>query len=190
MKPFVVFALPRSKTAWIGALLSYKDCMCYHDPSALFSSVADLQRLFATPKVGAVDTALALLWPDVVEQLPQVKLVVVRRPEAEVVASLTKLGLEPPFQLARLSRALRDVESLSGVLKLKFEELDTEAGCKRLFEFCLPHKWDRDWWKFLRHQNIQVNIAEAARRVIANNAGISQTYGAAVRYYDKLLEAS
>jgi hypothetical protein len=79
--------------------------------------------------------------------------IVLRRPAADVVASLMRLQLgvfeEASLTAAmrRLDRKLDQIEAcVPGVLRVEFDELADEAGCRRLWEHCLPYPFDTTWY--------------------------------------------
>jgi len=190
MRPFVVFAMPRSRSAWLGAFLTYGEWVCLHDISAAFQSTEDITRVLGRPHTGICDTQIALLWPEVIEASPSARLVTLRRPKNEIIASGERLGFNTSkigHAIDRLDIAMKEIEGLSGVLKITFADLATEAGCKRVFEHCLPHLFDRGWWQAISPMNIQVDPEIALVRIQRNLAGIATTYKSAVHYYDGLM---
>src|ERR1035437_9570619 len=88
VSPFVIYALPRSRTYWLSKLLSDGLTVCLHDPCVYTHTVQGLVDLLQKPNTGVIDTGLCELW----QLMPQVKTAVIRRPIAEVVKSLDKFG--------------------------------------------------------------------------------------------------
>jgi hypothetical protein len=185
VRPFIVFALPRSRTAWMANFLRYGSYDCHHDPHNGFKSVVDLVRFLTTPWNGASDSAMALLWPEISRCAPDGRYAVVRRPIEDVRQSALAVGLPvPDGVLERLDWALTQVEKHRGVLRLDYDELDTYAGCAALFEHCLDRPLPHSWWDGLKNANIQIPVPLMMRRAAANADGLRELMGPAIRRAD------
>lgn len=163
--PFIIYALPRSRTFWLSRFLSYGGWECSHDELRHVRSLDDVKTWFSLPYVGSVETIAAPWWRLVQEYAPRT--VVVRRPVSDVLASLARLGFDPVAGepvMRRLDAKLRQIEKrVPGVLSVTFDELNTEDGCRRVFEHCLQMPFDRDWWERIGPLNLQANIYAQAR---------------------------
>lgn len=190
MKQFMIFTQPFCEANWLGALLTYKDFVTVLDPSLYMKSVHDLDMLLALRMRGFIDTNMALLWPEVVDRAPGMRLAVIRRPREEVLLAGEMAGVANGNEedaMRRLDIALNEIESLSGVLRVAYDGLAGEAGLKRLFEFCLPYKWDREWYKFCAALRGGMELPNNALIAQRNLDGIAQTFGPAVAYYNTRL---
>jgi hypothetical protein len=171
MPPFIVLALPRSRTYWLSKFLTYGDWFCGHDEIRHCRSLEDCAAFFKQPSVGTVETALAPFWRLL---RADVRVVTLRRPVADVVASYARGGLV--FEAAvmtrlieRLERKLDQIEARrSGVLSVTYDELGTEAGCARVFEHCLQAPHDHAWWAAASPLNIQINLDHMLRHFVAH----------------------
>jgi hypothetical protein len=189
MRPFVIFALPRSRTAWLGAFLSYKDWVCFHEPSVGFRTKEDIKKVLDIPNRGIADTNLALLWPHVVQAAPHARIVTVRRPLEEVLSSGEKLGFpaaEMRQPMERLEIALDEIERLSGTKRFEFRELDDKAKMKELFEFCLPYPFDEGLWQYAKQARVNAIPEHFIARALHNRDGVADTFGSAVAHYESL----
>jgi GNAT superfamily N-acetyltransferase len=66
--------------------------------------------------------------------------------------------------MTRLDRKLDQIERrLPGVLSVRFEDLATEDGCRRLWQHCLPYPFDARWHAMLAGVNIQDNLGLTIR---------------------------
>jgi hypothetical protein len=172
IRPFVVLALPRSRTAWLAQYLSYAGWACGHDEIRHMRSMEDVASWFAQPFTGTVETAAAPWWRFLRGR--DVRIATVRRPVAECADSLMRLGLgfNHARLLAVLAKADRKIDQiearLPGVLRVTFGELRTEDGCARLFEHCLPFQHDHGWWATMAPLNVQCNAAALLRYFLAN----------------------
>lgn len=166
IRPFVVFALPRSRTAWISHFLSYGDWHCGHDELRHMRTLDDVDAWFAQPCTGTVETAGAPWWR-MLE--PGMRVVVVRRPVEEVVDSLMRIpGCsfdtdELRTTMTRLDHKLDQIESRVPCLSVNFGDLGKEETCAALFEHCLPYAHDHAWWEGLSRVNIQINMRTLIR---------------------------
>ena len=162
---FVIFALPRSRTAWLSRFLSYGDWFCGHEELRHVRSLDDVRAWFSQGQIGTAETAGAPWWRLLERFAPYSPVVVVRRPVDEVVESLTRIpGLtfdRAWLQTAmwRLDRKLDQIEArLPGVLSVRYDDLANEATCARVFEHCLPYAHDAAHWSRLSPVNVQANM--------------------------------
>lgn len=167
MTPFVIYALPRSRTFWLSRFLSYGGWECGHDQLRYMRSMEDVQGWFRQPNTGTVETAGAPWW-----RIPTalgVRTIVVRRPVPEVLDSIMRLHLGQDASavervLRQEDRKLDQIERrVPGVVSVSFDELGTEEGCARIFEACLPFQHDPLWWSELSPVNLQINMLAMVR---------------------------
>ena len=163
MMPFIVYAMPRSRSYWLSRFLSYGEWVCGHDEMRHARSLDDVRAWFSQPCTGTVETAAAPFW----RLLSQTKTVVLWRPVPEVVESLGRLGFDRGDMTRAMARQERKLEQIAarvpGALWVEFSDLETADGCKRVFEHCLPYKHDPAWWNALRGINMQANIPAMLR---------------------------
>lgn len=162
MAPFVIFALPRSRTAWLSRFLTYGDWQCGHDELLHARSLDDVKAWLGQPCTGSVETAAAPFWRLLPTYCPDARIVVVRRPVSEVVASLCAiLPYDVPLLTRLMLRAdtkLDQIECRMNALSVQFSDLKNEATCARLFEYCLPYQHDAKWWASVDAVNIQISL--------------------------------
>ena len=179
-QPFIIYSLPRSRTAWLSAFLSYEDWTCFHERAMYMRGVDEIKALFSRQRIGSVETAAGQGWFLIHHYFPDIKAVVIRRPIEDVRASLLRgvdgLGLYNQEQLSQVlnygDRMLDQIAKQPGVLTIAHEELDSEEGCRQIFEHCLPHKFDRAWWLSLKDKNIQINMPNMLHYYQRNREGI------------------
>ena len=162
--PFVVFGSPRGRTFWLSRYLSYRDWACDHEMSRYIRSLADIKSWFRQPCVGTVETAAAAFW----RLLPEnVRVVVVRRPVDEVMASLARLGIARPGLEERIKRhdmrLARIAHRVPGAMSVSYSDLSTEATCAAIFEHCLQLPHDHAWWTLASGTNLQINLPAMLR---------------------------
>jgi hypothetical protein len=169
--PFVIFALPRCRTKWLSVFLSYGQWSAGHDEIRHCRSLEDVTSWLSQPCTGTVETAAAPFW----RLLPaNVRVVTVRRPVPDVVASLARAGItfDPAVMtrlIERLERKLDQIEHrMSSVLAVRFEDLASEATCAAVFEHCLGLPHDPTWWTAASAVNIQINLPQLMRYYAAH----------------------
>ncbi len=162
--PFVIFSLPRSRSAWLSRFLTYGEWHCGHDELRHCRSLDDVRSWLSQPCTGTVETAASPFWRLLPRYRPDARVVTIRRPVSEVLPSLRRAGLQfedatMRLALARLDRKLDQIECrLPGVLSLPFSALAEEQTCAALFEHCLPYQHDSAWWRALIDVNIQISL--------------------------------
>lgn len=169
IRPFVIFGLPRSRTYWLSQFLSYSGWHCGHEELRHVRSVDDIKTWLALPQTGTAETAAAPWWRTLRQLAPDARVVIVRRPVDEVIASLTKLGIA--FDRTALADAVKKLAAKldqierrwPGALAVTFDELGTEDGCERVFEHCLPFRHDPDWWAKAASLNLQCDMPALLR---------------------------
>lgn len=167
---FLVLSLPRSRSAWLAKFLSYRDWYCGHDEARHLRSLDDVKSWFAQPNTGSCETAAAPFWR-MIQRTAETKIVVVRRPVAEVVESLAAFGFDRAVMaplMEKLDRKLAQiVKRVPGVLEVTFDGLNDEATCKAVFEHCLPYEFDRAHWQRLAAENVQCDMQAYVRYAVA-----------------------
>lgn len=179
--PFLVYALPRSRTAWLSEFLTYREWSCGHEFSIQMRRFDEVLAYFRRPNVGSSEPAAGPGWPILCHHFPEMRRVVIRRPVDEVVDAMMRVDIGDEFTYDRqklhqiMSRSARDLDRLSaqpGVLTVPFSDLEREDACAAVFEHCLPYDFDRSWWESLRHRNIQIDVKALLRYYHANRDGV------------------
>jgi len=173
VRPFIVFALPRSRTAWLSRFLSYREWNCGHDELRHMRSLDDVKAWFSQNYTGTVETNAAPWWRLVMKYRSDLHVAVVRRPVPEVVDSVMALDMQGVFsfdrralaeQIMRLDAKLDQIERrVTNALSIRFDELADERTCVRLFEHCLQMPYDGAWWASLASINIQCSMPAMVR---------------------------
>lgn len=165
--PFIILALPRSRTAWLAAFLTYGDHICRHQTAIKMRSIDDIGAFFAQPNVGTAETAVSLGWRILEHHVPNLRRVVVRRSVDDSVAAMMRVDLRETavYDAALMRRvmlreaaALDDISAEPGVLTVDFADLDRRDACAAVFEHCLPYPFPPAWWDSLRDRNIQCDV--------------------------------
>lgn len=174
-QPFVIYALPRSRTFWLSRFLSYREWHCGHEELPRCRSLEDVQSWLAQTCTGTAETCAAPWWRLVHNDVRQI---VIRRPPEEVIDSLVKMGLDRDYAtklIGRLDQKLDQIEArVPGVLSVSFSSLGTEEGARRVWEACLPYEFDKTWWTSLNAINLQVPILPAIRYMQAHRSQLER----------------
>jgi hypothetical protein len=118
----------------------------------------DIVAYFDQPRASASDPALGAIWRDVLPRLDGVRVALILRPVADVLASLRALGCDAPFLPRLLERyaAVLDDLARSGLAKVfHFSELRTRDGAAALFEHCTGEPLDLFWGQVMLDRNLQ-----------------------------------
>ncbi len=168
-RPFVIFALPRSRTAWLARFLTYGETVCGHDELRHMRTLGDVEAWFTQPNIGMAETAGAPWWRLLGHYAPTARVVVVRRHLDEVHDSLMRIDgvrFDPDAILkilVRLDRKLDQIEARLSVLSVRFDDLQNEDICAAIFEHCLPYRHDHEHWARLDQTNVQADLRAMMR---------------------------
>jgi len=173
--PFIVFSLPRSRSAWIARFLSYGGKTCGHDLATRCGTMAEFRAMFDRDYAGTAETGAVVGWQAIRRLLPEARIAVVRRPVAEVHGSLARFGLGSPLlmdELRERDAMLDQVARLRGVKSYSFADLNGIDACRDLFEHCLGEPFDWEWWERWANRNVQVDVAERVKFLADNRERI------------------
>ena len=181
--PFVIYALPRSRTAWLARFLSYGGWTCHHEIAIQMRSIDDVIELFSRSKTGTAETGITPGWKLLHHLVPNLRAAVIRRPVDEVVEAVLAVDVSGVATYDRavlrrnmeyMDRCLERIAADSEALVVNYSDLEREETCATLFERCLPFEFDRDWWESLRAQNIQADVKSMLRYYLANREAINR----------------
>jgi hypothetical protein len=171
--PFIVFALPRSRTAWLAQYLAYDGRIVGHDIAPKSDSIEGFFSAFDNGMSGTVETGAMMGWRLFRERFPEAAIAVIRRPVQDVKRSLGQFGIFPrEGDLEAKDAILDEIAREAGVLSVSFFGLYNEIIRRSLFEHCLPCWWDQQWDKKLAALNIQIDVMDAMKKVAANQDAI------------------
>ncbi len=165
--PFVVLALPRSRTKWLSKYLSYGPWVCGHDELQYMATLDDIATWFTQPHIGSVESAAAPFWRLLVAMQPSVRIVTVRRPVGAVLASLERQGVGGDAVAAMILACDRKLDQIElrvpGVLSVPFDKLVRKDVCASVFEHCLRLPHDPAWWRTWDACNVSGDLARQIR---------------------------
>lgn len=172
---FIVFTLPRSRSAWLAHFLAAPGLSVGHDIVRHCASIEDFLYSFApTPTrprglAGTVETGAMYGWKTIKSRLPDATLAVVRRPREEVLASLAALGITDfADELTARESMLDCISSLKGVLTLEYLALTSLEGASELYKHCLGQELAPEWYEHWSQVNIQIDFPTRMAEIAAN----------------------
>ena len=181
-QPFIICALPRSRTYWLSKFLSYGGWTCHHEAAVQMRSLNDAVEFFARPRTGSAETGISPGWKLLRHYVPGLRTVVVRRSADEVVDAMMAVDVSgvATYDRAKLTRNMqymdRALDKITGpeVLTVRYADLDREETCASIFSHCLPFEFCADWWNEMRERNLQADVRSALRYYHANRAAIDR----------------
>lgn len=179
MRPFLICGMPRTAGTWLSVAASMvPNAICYHEPTvemASWEEVFDLWGSGAHHFVGISDSLLSLHAAAIIDRIKP-RVLVVRRPKADVLRSLAGIGVFPPPKcLDIVEERLRDIQDLPGVMQIEYADKTVDIG------ECLAHLMpganiDRAKLNELRHINCQEDMVRVHK--LAANANLDGLFGA------------
>ena len=176
--PFIIFTLPRSRSAWLSHWLSYiKDghrvkSVAHDGVQSLLPCRTMLCIVRRRAQDGTVETGAAFAYKSLRDGLPKAKLLVVQRDPMDCLHSLLAKGIRPePEDWAQRVKDLWTV-SASGVRTVAYEDLDLESCARWIWEYCLDVPWDTQWWAQWTPINVQVDMQKRMEELRKDAANI------------------
>ena len=167
--PFIVYAMPRSRSYWLSRFLSYGKWRSGHDELIHMRSFDDVRSWFKQPMTGSVETGAASWWRLIHKFRPDLKTVVLRRPVGEAVDSFARLNVGIDLKvvdkvLRGIDRKLDQIEErVPNVISVTFDGLSREDDCAKVFEHCLPYAHDSAYWARMAPLNLQIDMVALLR---------------------------
>jgi hypothetical protein len=166
---FYILGYPRCRSTWFSQFFSTNVSFCYHemlsgnDDNAFYKHMYD----FARPYVGSADTN-AISFARAKRKAGPI--VLVYRPESEVVESLLKaFDPHPAFTKKEWERYVKNTTEMMGIIldwyranernmmKVDFCDLEDEQVIMRIFKFCVP-AYDPDWAYIRNLNNLRITL--------------------------------
>jgi hypothetical protein len=133
------------------------------------------------PFTGSAETAVAPHWRTLIKLRPDVKIVTIRRPVEESIASFNRLPFnwDQEFLKQRIGSIDRKLDQIkarvASVMEVNFHDLTDEETCARIFEHCLEMPHDSARWQKLQAMNIQCDMRHISSYVTANYKAMQRT---------------
>lgn len=163
--PFLVLSLPRSRSAWLSHFLTLGgEWRVGHDILIDCDSVEDFKGFLAGAFDGTCETGAALGWRLLQAEMPELRMLALRRPVEEVVASFLREGIELSEEgwrtLVERDAMLDAAVKVGGIEEVLAEDLDDPQCLRWMLDYLFDGEgeWDLAWWQQLRRLNIQVDM--------------------------------
>lgn len=168
-----LLCLPRSRSAWLAQFMRPYCAASWHNPLQQCASIDELGRkvdAITTPgRVFVADVAALFFFEKLLVRFPGAKYIVLHRPAHEVDNSMRKLGVRPPLDVRAAEKQLLE---LAGAIRMRddvmtgtFFELNSAEIMRALCRFITGVVPPFDYYRRLSKTNVQVPIAEQAKRV-------------------------
>lgn len=172
--PFLIYALPRSRTFWLSQFLTVGGWCCGHEEVRHMRSMTDVRDWLAQPYTGSAETSAALAWRVPANVRPDLRVVTVRRRLDEVMGSLDRAW--PGWDIDRLAAILRRADrrldqierEASNVLSVRFDDLRSEDACAAVFRHCTGQNLPHDWWSHMAPLRLSGDLDMLARYTAAH----------------------
>jgi hypothetical protein len=128
--PFIVFSLPRSRSAWISRFLSYGGWKCGHDLATRCATMKEFVGLLNDENVGTAETGAVVGWRAIRRLLPDARIAVIRRPVQQIYDSLARFGLGSQIlmdELIERDAMLDRLARVEGARSFSFADLNNVA---------------------------------------------------------------
>lgn len=167
---FLMMALPRSRTAWLAHYLNYPlarpPLAIGHEILAECDTVDKFINSYKNGMIGTVETAAGVIWRIVKQELPDLQLVLIRRPLVEVFRSARKKGFNVDLSfLAEQDAILDAAASEPGTISIPFMLLSDPVVGEWMFKALLGLEFDFDWWRTFQQINVQVDMVAFQDRI-------------------------
>jgi hypothetical protein len=187
---FLITGLPRSRTAWLSNFLTIPgQTFCYHELRRWELTVPEMaDRLMRRPEryVGTADSALPFYINELMEHLPQAKIIIIDRDDGIVFDSMiAAFGQEFATESGKLldltGEALLELKAAFRHTVVKYNDLDKFDTCREIWNACCPLlEFDNDRWAMLDEfkvevltlkymRNVSLPILQAIRKMIFGN---------------------
>lgn len=167
---FLILSLPRSRSAWLAHYLAYPLARPLQPVGhELLTDCSNVQMFldgYANGMWGTVETGAAMLWPIVRNELPECRIVLIRRPLIDCYRSMAAAGVTPDLSaLASLDQHLDAASADPSIVSVPYDLLSDPGMGQWLFEYCLELEWDPEWWERIVQLNIQVDMPAWLKRL-------------------------
>jgi hypothetical protein len=163
---FLILSLPRSRSSWLAHFLAPPPLKVGHDILVQCPDFRTFKSSYEHGMTGSVETGGAPIWKLVRKEMPDCKIVLVRRPLIEVYRSAIRAGAAPVLSdLAEASEQLNAAAMDEEVSSIDYSQLNESWACARLFEYCLGFEPSFKWVLQFMAVNIQANMQEHLDRI-------------------------
>ncbi len=159
---FLVTGLPRSRTAWMAALLTAHGFPCLHEPEITLGPITEIRRIFDLGWRGISDPACYLKWPDQIERdfIGRPCLVVERNPD-EAKASFECYVGEPVKNWGAFTGSLAIFRGKFDPLVIDFRDMDNADTMDMAVKHLTGSPLNRRTFSLFRDLRIEQHLDKA-----------------------------
>jgi hypothetical protein len=170
--PFVVFSLPRSRSAWLSTVLCSSGRLVGHDIGINCKTPEDFISEL-TSRGGTCETGASFAWREIRKVFPYAPFVVILRNPKDVDESLQKFGLAGYLpELEKRYEELIEISSQPNVFSCRYEDLSSSEIISDLYRHCTGQESSLDWINKLQDTNIQVDMGRRISTLSQNKTQI------------------
>lgn len=164
LNTFFITGLPRSRTAWLSNLLTYRNSFCYHELARHGGNARDLIKKMETRTerfVGTADSSFPIYHKSILELVPESKIVVIDRNINDVKNSLCEFlggwSDELDETVEKTGKALYELTRHYDCKIIGFNDLEDTLTVKSIVDYISPNDWDVDRFTQLDRMNVGLN---------------------------------
>lgn len=178
MAPFVIFALPRSRTAWMAHWLSYGRSDVGHDIGIVVDTPEQFLGCFSEGMVGTVETGAIIAHRLLRKHIPEAKFLTIRRDIGDVWDSLIQAQFpvnDATWQDLLQRDAMLDMLERSGDCEsLHYLDLNSIHVRHWIWHHLRSDVgWDAEWDALCAVTNIQIDAKGRVAQLQARSEAIS-----------------
>lgn len=175
MPRFVVFSLPRSRSAWLSFFLR-REAKVGHDIGIECNTPDDFLRAVGPGMLdGTCETGAMFAWPLFRREMPDAKFVAIRRSPAEVTESLDRIGLTGMSEeMAERDRQLSEISATPGVTTIGYADLSKPPVLEWLYEHLIGKPLDPAWLAQMQTVNVQLDMRRRLDRLQERETAIAE----------------
>ena len=161
---FLITGLPRSRTAWLAAILSTEKVLCWHEPINKFGSIGAvrsmLDNLEGYQAIGISDSSVGIEADFYMAYFYEHPIVIVNRKEDEVITSLVKfLGITKSQSIKivdTISEGLWRMRKVRAVMEVEYSALNDSTVVETIWNYC-TNNIPFDYFRCELFQNLLIN---------------------------------
>lgn len=171
---FVIFGLPRSRTAWLAHWLAGAGRQVGHDLAITSDTAQDFLDAIWHERAGTCETAAVKAHKLLRTAMPAAKFVTIRRPVNEAIASLARFGITGVDEELGLRDRMLDEAEAAGAERIEYGALANVNVCAALWENLTGVQFNFPWWQGCSQTNIQVKMDDRLTQLVARHPQIER----------------
>jgi hypothetical protein len=172
-QPFLIVALPRSRTAWLSVLCTTGMSICYHDAMEGMRDLSQMSDKYQSEfykYIGLADIGLGFFLDWILENIGPRTLIVDRDP-LTVEDELVSMGLPRTNYADLLHKKLLEFKKHPLVMWVPYESLDTKRVVEKIYWHLMPGQaFDEERYEELSKMHITTSLERALAAVQRNRS--------------------